>query len=149
MPEYFEISILSPESINNNKEIYDCLVDLGLTELKIHTEYFDNKEIVVEVFHEYMLLELIISIPYPVFTKDNFEDELDKLTSFVSIFFEKCPSVVYALCSYELNTYYLNGVDSIDAINKEISQKFPIIYHRNSSLSIPEIKLNIESQYIF
>lgn len=94
--------------------------------------------------------EMSIGIPEQLFTKENFDNELEPITNFVNQCFQCNPHLEYALGSYELNGYLIGQIRKIqDFNNDEFLNRFPILYRRIGASELPFLQINNEAQEIF
>lgn len=156
MPEYFDISLI----INNKpqtKSLSTCLANkFNLHEGKnsfTNNKYalLANKPIICGIYNDEnrQFEEYCISIPDLIFHADSFKKELTLLTIFINDCFEFCDSIEFVLCSYEINSYLISKVSTLNDFNDQFLSKFPIVYVRKQNSNIPLIKLNLNAQDIF
>lgn len=152
MPEFLDISLISRKTITSNLEMEDCLRRLGLSEGENKSTLFEGKQIIVTCFEdkECDFEEVSIGIPDQIFTKKNFDSELEPITFFVNQCFQYNPHAEYALCSYELNGHLIGQVKKMqDFNNYEYLKRFPLVYIRRESMKLPCLQINIDAQDVF
>lgn len=150
MAEYFDVSLILEKSILSKGRIIKCLRKFGLSEGENKISNFGNKTVIVSCIEDEQadFLEVSIGFSGQVFHENLFKKELKPFTTFIGECFECSSSVVYALCSYELNGYLIGDIKNITDI-KNILNKFPIVYMKNVKNIIPDIIINISAQEIF
>ncbi|MDA8577234.1 hypothetical protein OAI64_06035 [Schleiferiaceae bacterium] len=152
MPEFFDISLISRKTSTSKSVMDACLNQLGLSEGENKSELLKGKQVVVSYFEdeESDFEEMSIGIPEQLFTKENFDNELEPITNFVNQCFQCNPNLEYALCSYELNGYLIGQVKKLqDFSANDFLKRFPVTYQRINPVDIPHLKLNTEAQEIF
>jgi len=151
MPEYFDISLIQRKT-DTSKEVLDrCLLEnFGLEEGENKVPYFGNRKVLVSVFQEDEsdFDEICIGFPEQTFHKDSFDNEVEFFTSFVTVCFQSCPEIEFALCSYELNGYLLRNTKKLKELTNELLNKFPIVYRRQEEHKSPLLELNLGAQEI-
>ncbi len=153
---YWGISFIYKKSEKTSNDLIQFL--MNKFQLNIgdnENSYFGTKKVVVfltELFDntnpDYD--ELCVSISNQLFTKENFDNELEPITNFVNQCFQCNPNLEYALCSYELNGYLIGQVKKLqDFSANDFLKRFPVIYKRINPADLPHLKLNAEAQEIF
>ncbi len=149
MPEYFSISFIM------NNMVTDVAIENCLHHNKLKVGQNESNIIlgtsVLTTIYKYDWLDYIeieVAIPNQIFHKEKFDLELNTITELVKSFFECLDDIVYAVCSYEIGSNILSNVSELDEI-KNILEKFPIAYKRDSNSSLPIILINLDAQDIF
>src|SRR5688572_7884159 len=110
MPEYFDVSLIVKKTEASKEIISKCLIDeFELSQGENKAKYFADRNVLVSFIEddEADFEEIFIGFPDQVFHKDKFEEELKVFTSFIGSCFECCSELRFALCSYELNGYFI------------------------------------------
>ena len=151
MPEFFDISLISKKTSTSKYEVFNCLTHFGLHEGENTSSLFPGKQIIVSCFEdeESDFDEISMGIAEQRFTKKNFDSELKPITDFVNHCFQCNPNLEYALCSYELNGYFIGEVKKLKDFSEEFLKRFPVIYKRKSPLKLPYLETNLDAQEIF
>ena len=149
MPEYFSISFIM------NNMVTDVAIENCLRQNKLKPGQNESNTIlgtpVLTTIYKFDWLDYIeieVAIPNQIFHKEKFDLELNPITELVKSFFERLDDIVYAVCSYEINSNLLGKVSELDEI-KNILETFPIAYKRDSNSSLPIILINLDAQDIF
>lgn len=139
MPEYFEISFVTPiNELEKNKILNGLKEKLYLEEgqniFDKHTHPFlAGKKILLSVYQHKQtnFYEWFISVPDCLFRKQYLSEDLQKLDQIVKIIFETSKHITNIFCSYEVNAYYLSQIHDINEINDIFLSQFPLVYTRN------------------
>jgi hypothetical protein len=151
MPEYFDVSLIVTKTETSKEEMSKFLIEhFGLLEGENITQYFDNRKVLVSYIEddESDFDEICIGFTEQIFHKKTFEKELEIFTSFITICFECCNEIQYAVCSYELNGYLLSNTKKMNEFNDELLSKFPIYWKRKEKQEDTLMVLNLEAQEI-
>jgi len=145
MPEHFCVSFLAAKSdviLNRMKRIFTD--ELGIPRGKSFMEKGEflvlrNKKVALFFYDNEKTdyVEVLIGFPYQLFHKKSFDKEIKALSQFVDFCFGLSDEILYALCSYESNAYFLGDADFLKDIDDELLLKFPIAFVKK------EIKVNL------
>jgi hypothetical protein len=155
MPEYFEVSFIAKDIESNLKY---KLQDLFLKNIHLHEgennllkSNYPLLQQKIVLFHIYQYdytdyIECTISIPHVVFYKESFENDLVVIKNLVTDCFN-IYSFDYALCSYEMNSYFITNVKTIADMNEYFLLQFPLYFVRGPKG--PIMHVNLKAQDIF
>ncbi len=154
MPEYFEISFISKKIAPKEK-----ISDLFLTRIHlqegenylIHSDYalMQKKNILFHIYEydDTDYLESTISIPEMKFYKKSFDRELEEIKKIV-LACSQFYTFEFAVCSYEMNSYFITNVKTINDMDDAFLLQFPI-YFNNSVKKSFGMYVNVAAQEIF
>lgn len=155
MPEYFEISFIAKAIEPKQKEKLQNLFLNNIYLRKgenylIESDYSLLRQRNV-LFHTYQnddtdYIESTISIPNVVFYKKSFENEFMIIEKLVKDCFKMYP-FDYALCSYEMNSYFITNIKSLKDMKEAFLSQFPLYFIGN--LNEPTMHVNLKAQDIF
>lgn len=150
MPEYFELSFICPcnsVDVANNVRFFRQFGDHGNL---IMSRYFGSKSLLWETYeHNRMgFTQFLISIPDFTFTKSEFSLELQLLEDFIVYMCTSLDNIELVLCSYELNMYLLDGMNSIADLKANLSE-FPLVFIWNEMSKSIIRKLNLSAQQLY
>lgn len=151
MPEYFEISLIIKKNHAPIEDTFNCLKYFDLSEGTNKSSYFNDKLVIVSSLKDSKteFNEVCISIPEQTFHRENFDQELEFFTHFITKCFECNNKIQYALCSYEINSYLLENAKRIEDFSSKFLKNFPIVYKRKKELTKPLLLINLDAQGIF
>lgn len=152
MPEYFDISLIGKRADAAPFNMQGLIKQLGLIEGENTTKFFGGKKIVVSIIdHEKSdFVELSLGLTNQHFCEENFDSELHKIADFINHCFLLDANLQLALCSYEMNGYFLGQIMKFDElIEDEKLNCFPIVFRRFEGAALPKVKINLNAQDLF
>ena len=150
MPEYFELSFIFRKIKNNSKLNNEMLSRLGLQPGENKIDMFPEKVIIVSLYdvENVNFIEINVGFPDVKFHKGSVNEEIEPFISFIKFCFIQDDCLLYALGSYEMNSYWLGSVKSLNDIHNNIIDKFPLVAKREKD-GTPKIIINKDAQNIF
>ncbi len=135
MGEYFEITFFSSKAMNmpsaKNKLMDVLQINCGRNIRNTSSfQLLQDREIYFQVFEEVNYTEFQLSLMNLVFTRDNFDFQLEKILEVVSICFDMVPSFLFATGIYELTDYYLEKINHIQEFSQFVFPKIPLLFFR-------------------
>jgi len=157
MPEYFEISLIVDKKKHQKEYTKKHLINrYNLHEGKNHIEsnkypLLENRNVQVGIYEhaDTDFEEFCIGLPDYIFSRNTFKMQLQQLTDIVETCFKDCESILFAVCSYEINGYLIGDKKKIKDFDAEFLKRFPIVYSRDSHSQNPVITITLEAQDIF
>ena len=142
MPEYFCVSFFAVKNKKNLDELHRVFSDrLGIPPGKSYVEESNfsmlrERKVALFVYSDKGTdyVEALVGFPYQLFHKESFCVELESLTQFVDFCFGLSDEILYALCSYECNEYFLRDTDLLREFDCEIINKFPIAFVKKGTV---------------
>jgi|WetSurMetagenome_2_1015567.scaffolds.fasta_scaffold520799_1 hypothetical protein len=152
MPEYFNISFILKKTKVQPKVLFQFLdKKYEISEGKKTSKYFGGRSIIVfkSISEKTDFIEVCVNIPNQLFFKNYFneDEDVERITNLVNDCFLNFSEVQYALCSYEINAYLIGKVNSLNQINFNFLEKFPISYFKENEIIVR--KINHKAQNIF
>ncbi len=155
MPEYFDISLIIGKSELQKQQLQDFL----LHTFNLHEEENDSlrneisafKNVILTIYEseEINFIEFGISIPKCVFHKKSFDREFNPIDLFITRCLKECKFIRFALCSYEMNAYYIGKLQRIEDFTPLFLAHFPITYSKDLHNESFSKIINTTAQDIF
>lgn len=149
---YLDVSFIFPKSYFTRRRFFMFLEkEYGLTKGQNMASAFNGRKVIVFILkiNDTDYDEICVDFADQVFHEETFEKEVAELTGFVNNCFEHNPKLKYALCSYELNGYFLSDIKRLKDFDDNLLKRFPFAYKREEAHKPPILQINKEAQDVF
>lgn len=135
MGEYFEITFFCAKALNTHltqKKLMETLQISCGRNIKNTSPFqlLQKREVYFQVFEEANYSEYQLSLMNLIFTKEDFDFQLEQMLEVVSVCFDNVPSLLFATGIYELTDYYLEKINHIQEFPQLVFPKIPILFFR-------------------
>ncbi len=139
MGEYFELTFFLDKKRSVIEQAKEKVLELlmlkeGNNLNKLHQYLlFSYKEVLFDVFEEDDFTEYRFCFSDLVFTKKNYDENLNQLLQVVETCFNHIESMLFATGIYELTYYNIEGITLVKDFNKNVFLKFPLLFFRDGN----------------
>ena len=139
MSEYFELTFFLDKKGSAIEQAKEKVLELlvlheGINLNKEHQYMiFSYKKVLFDVFEEEDFIEYRICLSDFVFTKKNYNENLNQLLQIVERCFNHIQSVLFVTGIYELTYYNIEGITLVKDFDKNIFLKFPLLFFKDGN----------------